>query len=121
LLSKTEHLDKIQASLNDDEFAAYIFYLKKKELFIRNNKTGYFYSNYVDGSPYVKGYFVNGEERGAWTFYNSRGRVLDKYKWDKVRVGAICCDGIRSNATGRGACSWHGGVCNWLYRYTKIK
>lgn len=24
-----------------------------------------------------------------------------------------CCDGTTSNATGRGACSWHGGVCNW--------
>ncbi|NIG55404.1 tetratricopeptide repeat protein [Chitinophaga sp. Cy-1792] len=24
-----------------------------------------------------------------------------------------CCDGSTSSATGRGACSWHGGVCNW--------
>lgn len=24
-----------------------------------------------------------------------------------------CCDGSTSNATGRGACSHHGGVCNW--------
>ncbi|HEU4554534.1 MAG TPA: hypothetical protein VFS25_16930 [Chitinophaga sp.] len=24
-----------------------------------------------------------------------------------------CCDGTTSSATGRGACSWHGGVCNW--------
>ena len=24
-----------------------------------------------------------------------------------------CCDGTTSNAKGRGACSWHGGVCNW--------
>jgi energy-coupling factor transporter transmembrane protein EcfT len=31
------------------------------------------------------------------------------------RIGAICCDGTRSYATGRGACSWHGGVCEWLY------
>jgi len=34
----------------------------------------------------------------------------------KVRVGAICCDGSRSYATGRGACSHHGGVCKWLYQ-----
>jgi hypothetical protein len=33
-----------------------------------------------------------------------------------VRVGAICRDGTRSNATGRGACSHHGGVDHWLYR-----
>jgi len=25
----------------------------------------------------------------------------------------LCCDGTTSNARGRGACSWHGGVCNW--------
>jgi hypothetical protein len=34
----------------------------------------------------------------------------------KIRVGAICCDGSRSYATGRGACSHHGGVCKWLYQ-----
>lgn len=32
------------------------------------------------------------------------------------RVGAICRDGTRSYATGRGACSHHGGVSYWLYR-----
>lgn len=32
------------------------------------------------------------------------------------RYGAICSDGWRSSATGRGACSWHGGVSRWLTR-----
>lgn len=32
-----------------------------------------------------------------------------------IRTGAICCDGSRSSATGRGACSHHGGVCEWVY------
>lgn len=31
------------------------------------------------------------------------------------RTGAICKDGSRSSATGRGACSHHGGVARWLY------
>ena len=31
------------------------------------------------------------------------------------RIGAICRDGTRSTATGRGACSRHGGVDHWLY------
>jgi hypothetical protein len=31
------------------------------------------------------------------------------------RIGAICRDGTRSYATGRGACSHHGGVDYWLY------
>lgn len=33
----------------------------------------------------------------------------------KVRVGAVCNDGTYSNATGRGACSHHGGVAYWVY------
>ena len=32
-----------------------------------------------------------------------------------TRTGAICKDGWRSTATGRGACSHHGGVATWLY------
>jgi uncharacterized protein YraI len=32
------------------------------------------------------------------------------------RIGAICRDRTRSNATGRGACSHHGGVDHWLYQ-----
>ena len=31
------------------------------------------------------------------------------------RTGAICRDGWHSSATGRGACSHHGGVSYWLY------
>ena len=33
-----------------------------------------------------------------------------------VRIGCICSDGTRSSATGRGACSHHGGVSRWLYK-----
>lgn len=32
-----------------------------------------------------------------------------------TRSGAICNDGSYSSATGRGACSWHGGVAQWQY------
>jgi hypothetical protein len=31
------------------------------------------------------------------------------------RIGARCRDGWRSHTTGSGACSWHGGVAEWLY------
>lgn len=31
-----------------------------------------------------------------------------------IRTGAVCRDGTRSSATGRGACSHHGGVSYWL-------
>lgn len=33
----------------------------------------------------------------------------------RYRVGAICRDGWQSHAAGRGACSHHGGVSEWLY------
>ena len=33
----------------------------------------------------------------------------------KIRIGAVCNDGTTSRATGRGACSHHGGVDYWLY------
>ena len=33
-----------------------------------------------------------------------------------VRIGALCKDGFNSNATGSGACSYHGGVSEWLYK-----
>jgi len=35
-----------------------------------------------------------------------------KYRY---RIGAICRDGWISRATGRGACSHHGGVSEWVY------
>jgi uncharacterized lipoprotein YehR (DUF1307 family) len=38
------------------------------------------------------------------------------YQASSIRVGAKCCDGTTSSATGRGACSHHGGVCEWLYQ-----
>jgi hypothetical protein len=36
------------------------------------------------------------------------------------RIGARCRDGWRSDATGRGACSWHGGVAEWLYADDRV-
>jgi hypothetical protein len=36
------------------------------------------------------------------------------------RIGARCRDGWRSDARGSGACSWHGGVQEWLYADDRI-
>lgn len=33
-----------------------------------------------------------------------------------VKIGALCEDGFNSNATGSGACSYHGGVSEWQYK-----
>jgi hypothetical protein len=37
-----------------------------------------------------------------------------------MSVGALCNDGTKSGSTGRGTCSWHGGVATWLFDYVKI-
>lgn len=36
-------------------------------------------------------------------------------RYESYRVGAVCRDGWRSGATGRGACSHHRGVAYWVY------
>jgi hypothetical protein len=38
-----------------------------------------------------------------------------------VRIGAYCNDGWESNATGRGACSQHGGVDIWKTKTVYLK
>lgn len=38
--------------------------------------------------------------------------VVSSYSY---RIGAVCKDGSLSSATGRGACSHHGGVSTWRY------
>lgn len=41
-------------------------------------------------------------------------KIHDHSKYE-YRIGATCSDGWHSNATGRGACSHHGGVDKWIY------
>lgn len=49
------------------------------------------------------------------TVNNSQNNNIPKKSTSHMRVGCICRDGSHSNATGRGACSHHGGVDHWLY------
>lgn len=51
---------------------------------------------------------------GKWKVIDEDGDEIH-YSYTMQRVGAICGDGSRSSATGRGACSRHGGVAEWLY------
>ena len=46
--------------------------------------------------------------------YNSFNTYQTAPASDGVRTGAVCNDGTTSQATGRGACSRHGGVNYWL-------
>lgn len=53
------------------------------------------------------------QERATPTPVYQKKKAQEVYN---IRTGAVCCDGSHSNATGRGACSHHGGVCQWLYQ-----
>lgn len=55
-----------------------------------------------------------------WSAMKAGSTMAEKYhnRINPVRkriIGYVtrCCDGTTSSARGRGACSWHGGVCNW--------
>lgn len=50
----------------------------------------------------------------------SKQQTGDYPIYKEERIGAICMDGWRSYSTGRGTCSHHGGVNEWLYRKVKI-
>ncbi|MFC2104370.1 SH3 domain-containing protein [Bacteroidota bacterium] len=55
---------------------------------------------------------VGSNEGYVYSNYVKKGRaIVSTYTY---RVGAVCKDGTRSSATGRGACSHHGGVSYWL-------
>lgn len=49
------------------------------------------------------------ENQAMAEFLYEKARETKKY-----RIGAICSDGWESSSTGRGTCSWHGGVKEWL-------
>jgi hypothetical protein len=46
---------------------------------------------------------------------NESAKSYNKTTTYTTRISAICSDGTRSYATGRGTCSHHGGVSEWLY------
>ncbi|WP_305983422.1 SH3 domain-containing protein [Roseivirga thermotolerans] len=46
-----------------------------------------------------------------------KGKAVVSYY--SYRIGAVCKDGSLSSATGRGACSHHGGVSTWRYGQRK--
>ena len=56
----------------------------------------------------------------SYTGYQQQ--VLIPYEYSPGgRIGANCFDGSKSSATGRGACSHHGGVAEWVYSEIRYK
>ena len=69
---------------------------------------------YLDGvRRYYNQDFVNKKD------YPTIQDKIDNAYTSGGRIGAICRDGTRSSATGRGACSHHGGVSRWLHSRIK--
>lgn len=58
--------------------------------------------------------------RGLTSVETLTERIHEKSKYE-YRIGAICSDGWDSNATGKGACSHHGGVNKWIYKKAYYK
>lgn len=59
---------------------------------------------------------VNDLKQAIALGHDGAGELHEKINPIKKRVSYYetrCCDGTTSNARGRGACSHHGGVCNW--------
>ena len=54
-----------------------------------------------------------GEDAGCTAAVSGRAQLAAMPRTE-VRVGAECSDGTQSDATGSGACSYHGGVSFWL-------
>ena len=56
----------------------------------------------------------DGKDGYVFKSYIKEGKaVVNSFQY---RVGATCRDGSSSSATGRGACSHHGGVSSWRYK-----
>jgi hypothetical protein len=59
---------------------------------------------------------VNDLDSARSSGFKEANRLYNKLNPLKKHVAyycTLCCDGSTSDATGRGACSWHGGVCQW--------
>jgi antitoxin component YwqK of YwqJK toxin-antitoxin module len=92
--------------------------IKEKIKYEKGKINGIFISYYPNGAKKVVGHYSGGEETGTWYYYDKDGDYK-KYRYITYRIGAVCNDGTRSNATGRGTCSWHGGVNYWLTKKKK--
>lgn len=80
-------------------------------------KTIYNSSDSQPIQPNTNYYRPNTLERKSDYNYRPSITTPNKIKTNnlKTRIGAVCNDGTTSRATGRGACSHHGGVAYWLY------
>jgi cell division protein FtsB len=111
-------INEIKNSLNDEFLLSQKYNDLQLEKLYNRGFTGNFVLRDIHGNKTLSGTLQNGKERGIWTYYDS-GEEISKFEYVRVRSGATCRDGSTSYATGRGACSWHGGVAFWNYSYER--
>jgi hypothetical protein len=111
-------LDDISLDINAFQYSSSIE--KIKYLFsqdISNDKLyyllGYSYENIGDKLSAIESYKIS-SDRGN-TFATKKYEQLNPQKKRISHYVTLCCDGTISYSTGRGTCSWHGGVCEWNY------
>lgn len=117
LKSENQRLNEL---LQNEEYLSKILNEKKFYTYKQTGFTGEISFKDILGYKLVKGRLIDGEERGFWVYEKYNGEK-EKYNWISERVGAICYDGHRSYATGRGACSHHGGVSYWLNDFRRVR
>ena len=75
-----------------------------------------FFSRVRDQSPVPTVSLTTVRAEAARYYQSDQSAIVMERAPSTIRIGAICRDGWESSATGRGACSHHGGVDHWLYR-----
>lgn len=92
----------------------------KSKKYFKDSKLSGLYQDFdaYTGKLKEEGRFINGVETGHWRVIDDDGDEIH-YSYSLQRIGAICRDGTTSSATGGGACSWHGGVAEWLHEAVK--
>jgi hypothetical protein len=109
---------EVRNSINDEFLLSQKYNDLQLEKLYDRGFSGNFILRDIHGNKTLSGTLQNGKERGIWTYYDN-GEEIRKFEYVRVRSGATCRDGSTSYATGRGACSWHGGVAFWNYSYER--
>lgn len=102
------NLDMSQSTIHNTSSVAST--VRNKDYFKAHKLSG-IYRDYdrLTGDLIEEGEFRNGVEVGLWKVIDEDGDE-QHFRYAEERIGAMCRDGSMSSATGRGACSWHGGV-----------
>ena len=103
-------MDSLIIAIQKKEPSKGITQSKSKKTKKNSNSSTYVSSNPSNNSATGYTWKISSENKTAPSYRPAKQKEVYQ-----IRVGAICCDSSRSYATGRGACSHHGGVCRWLY------